>query len=91
LESVRIVTDLPFTVALAVETTGEAAAGVVGAAVGVLVAAGLPPVVVELEFPQAASSATSKNRAKELRTERFKTIEFSSLNRFSIKKSCAAR
>jgi hypothetical protein len=76
---VKIVTDLPCTVALAVAIIAEEVlAGVVAAAVGAVVGAGvLPPVEVEAGVPQAtASRATSNNGAKDLRMVRFKNMVF---------------
>jgi 3-hydroxyacyl-CoA dehydrogenase len=70
-----MVTALPITVALAVDTTAEeVGAGVVGTGVGVLVAAGGLPVVVGLEFPQAASRATRNSKTREYRVERLKVM-----------------
>jgi len=74
---VKIVTDLPCTVALAVAIIAEEVlAGVVAAAVGAAVGV-LPPVEVEAGVPQAtASRATSNNGAKDLRMVCFKNMVF---------------
>jgi hypothetical protein len=78
---VKIVTDLPCTVALAVAIIAEEVlACVVAAAVGAVVAVVVPPPVeVEAGVPQAtASRATSNNGAKDLRIVRFKNMVFPS-------------